>query len=83
MTKTVTSMTMTMKPAEICQMPATMHTGLTVKQADTPKTIATREEKDFANIWARKDLIKEAIVQIRKQISSTGKISNDVEMVHA
>ena len=59
MTKTVTSMTMTMKPAEICQMPATMHTGLTVKQADTPKTIATREEKDFANIWARKDLVKE------------------------
>ena len=58
MTKTVTSMTMTMKPAEICQMPATMHTGLTVKQADTPKTIATREEKDFANIWARKNLVK-------------------------
>ena len=43
MAKKLTSMTMRMKPAEICQMPATMQTGETVRQAETPKTIATED----------------------------------------
>ena len=40
-TKILTSMTMSINPAEICQMPATMQTGETVRQADTPNAIAT------------------------------------------
>ena len=40
-TNTLTSMTMSINPAEICQMPATMQTGETVRQADTPNAIAT------------------------------------------
>ena len=39
-----------MNPAEICQIPATMQTGETVRQADTPKTIATEETKSESEI---------------------------------
>ena len=35
---------MRMNPAEICQIPATMQTGETVRQAETPKAIATEEK---------------------------------------
>ena len=37
----LTSMRMRRKPAVHCQMPATIHTGEMVRQADTPNTIAT------------------------------------------
>ena len=45
---------MRMNPAEICQMPATMQTGETVRQADTPNAIAT-EKSESENLNAESE----------------------------